>query len=523
MDNLELKTENSKLKTVNYYPDFFNDVFGPVMQPGSSSHTAGPCRIGYLAGRLAKGKIKDITVRLDKNGSFAGTFGHMSEDLGMLAGAYGLLPDDERMFIINDLLDKEGITRRFDFTDLPAFSHPNAVQFVITDENGEKYTLSGNSTGGGMIETTEINGIPFRFLGDCYLTCIKADKAPEADGILTEKRDGLIFIRSERPAEIKDAEILFSLPPVLPVTSLFSRQPQLFDSMAGWREYAEKNGMSLSEAAMEYEKRASGMSEEEITEKMKELRSYMKAQTEYVYSDESRLFENPFTGYHFRDWKKYTDKKTPVSGSLTPLALRYAFGVQAQSMGVKLVPGPMGTGGGYLYSAVRAVKETNGFSDEKELEGLFVAAGVGAICYTRTNPTGEITGCTGECGVCCAMASAAITHMAGGTPLMVENAASLALQTALGWPCDPIPGAKNQPCIGRVVTAVMMAPVFADMALSGKDAVIPFHEVVDEADRFGKEMPAKLKCTSCGGMCETPTGEKCKKEFAQWHETGFKF
>ena len=34
------------------YPEFFNDVFGPVMQPGSSSHTAGPCRLGYLAGCL---------------------------------------------------------------------------------------------------------------------------------------------------------------------------------------------------------------------------------------------------------------------------------------------------------------------------------------------------------------------------------------------------------------------------------------------------------------------------------------
>ena len=29
------------------YPESFNDVFGPVMQPGSSSHTAGPCRLGY--------------------------------------------------------------------------------------------------------------------------------------------------------------------------------------------------------------------------------------------------------------------------------------------------------------------------------------------------------------------------------------------------------------------------------------------------------------------------------------------
>lgn len=516
-----------------YYPDFFNDVFGPVMQPGSSSHTAGPCRIGYLAGKLVQGRLKDIVVKLDKNGSFAGTFGHMSEDLGMLAGAYGLLPDDERMFEIKSILKENSVSYSFDFCSFPKESHPNAVQFVLTDSEGKTYTLSGNSTGGGMIETTEINGIEYSFLGDCFILCCDILKDTVIDSTLF--KDALVeavdagsktrlFIKTEKEfvgfdyLAKRGGEIRFSLPPVLPVVSLFSRKPQLFDSFEGWIKYAEENHVSLSDAAIEYEVRASGLSKEEVTAKMKEIRAFMKRQTEAVYSDESKLFENPFTGYHFRDWGSYAKANSPLCGNVQALALHYAFGVQAQSKGVKLVPGPMGTGGGYLYSAVRAVKEINSFSDEKELEGLFVAAAIGAICYTRTNPTGEILGCTGECGVCGAMAAGAITQMAGGTPSQVEAAASLALQSALGWPCDPIPGAKNQPCIGRVVTAVVMASVFADLALSGKDAVVPFHEVVDEADKLGKAMPASLKCTSCGGMCETPTAIKCKEEFAKWHK-----
>ena len=40
-------------------PDIFEDVFGPVMQPGSSSHTAGPCKIGNEARKLVKGKLKE--------------------------------------------------------------------------------------------------------------------------------------------------------------------------------------------------------------------------------------------------------------------------------------------------------------------------------------------------------------------------------------------------------------------------------------------------------------------------------
>lgn len=101
----------------------------------------------------------------------------------------------------------------------------------------------------------------------------------------------------------------------------------------------------------------------------------------------------------------------------------------------------------------------------------------------------------------------------------MEAAASMALQSAIGWPCDPIPGGHNQPCISRVMTAVTMSVVFADLALSGEKCVVPFHEVVDEADKLGKAMPSALKCTSCGGMCETPTGLTCKKEFQLWHSS----
>lgn len=43
--------------------------------------------------------MNEILIELDRNGSFAGTFGHMNEDLGMLAGAYGLRPEDERILM----------------------------------------------------------------------------------------------------------------------------------------------------------------------------------------------------------------------------------------------------------------------------------------------------------------------------------------------------------------------------------------------------------------------------------------
>jgi len=100
---------------------------------------------------------------------------------------------------------------------------------------------------------------------------------------------------------------------------------------------------------------------------------------------------------------------------------------------------------------------------------------------------------------------------------VASAAASMALQMSLGWPCDPIPGGYNQPCISRVSTIVSMSFVFSQMALSGQKSVLPFHEVVDIMDTMGREMPTKYKCTSCGGTCEAPTAKKCKEEFSKWH------
>lgn len=518
---------------VGYYPEFFNDVFGPIMQPGSSSHTAGPCRIGYLAHQLLQNPLKHILIELDKNGSFAGTFGHMNEDLGMLAGAYGLLPDDERMFDIRKLLREDGIGYCFAYVDFPPDAHPNAVRFVLTDTKNNLVTLTGNSTGGGMIETVQIMGISYRFVGDAFLTCVSfADEAdipkepPKSKGILEVESmknpngEPLLFIRSEQRIDnLENGSVLFRLDPILPAVSSKDRKKQLFTTFEEWIAFAKAENISLAEAAVIYEQNASGWTKDQIRKYMKTVQKYMERQTEAVYEDDGPLLNTPYSGYHYNGWRKYERENKPLAGSVIAQAVHYAFGVQALMRGVKLVPGPMGTGGGYLYSALRAVKEEYGYGEEALLDGLFVAAGVGVICYTRTNPTGEMLGCTGECGVCGAMAAAGITQMVGGTPEQVEAAASMTLQAALGWPCDPIPGGHNQPCMSRVLTAVTMAITFSDVALSGRNAVIPFHEVVDEADIMGKQMPGELKCTSCGGLCETPSGKRCKREFEQWHQS----
>ena len=499
-------------------PDLFDDVFGPVMQPGSSSHTAGPCRLGYLAHCLLKGKLKKVTVLLDKEGSFAGTFGHMNEDIGMLSGAYGFLPDDERMFEITEIYVQKRIEYRFEFTELSS-KHPNAAGFLLTDENNEEYYLEGNSIGGGRIETVNIMGFPIRYSGDTFLYLLgsEPEHTPNETGRgKSENESGeTIFWLETSKEENELREVRFLLTPVTEFTTTKDAK-QLFDGFESWKRISREAGENLYETALRYETDLSGQTEEVIFQKMKKRQELLKEETEAPYRKPENILETPFSGYHFGKWDAYEKTNKSIQPDLNRRILKYVFAVQALTKGVRLVPGPMGTGGGFLYSVIRAFAEEKKLPEEKITESLFVAAGVGMIAYTKSDPTGEITGCAGECGICGAMAAAAVTYMAGGNADEIENAASLALQAALGWPCDPVPGGNNQPCFSRFVTVTQMAVTFADLALSGRDAEIPFDEVVETMDRMGREMPLKYRCTSLGGICETNRAGQCRKEFDEW-------
>ena len=522
-----------------YYPNFFNDVYGPVMQAGSSSHTAAPCRIGYMAKSVLGEDVARIDVFLDKDGSFAGTFGVMQEDLGMLSGAYGLLPDDVRLFSIKQILDQEGIVYQFHFSVLKESKHINAMKFVLTGVSGKIISLVGNSVGGGMIEIVCVNGYPCATCGDAYVLLAEYDdkELPKEDQtILHSSLQGLLqydvtqgesgkwlhcfYTSAENELSTLrnklQAQNISVIRPVLPVVSNGKRKKQLFTTFTEWAKLCEEQKKSLSDIAIQYQMDASGWSEVEVVSYMRYIAEKMYGQTHDVFEKDAIVLETPFSGFHYAGWSKYIHTKETFLGPIMANAIKYAYAAITSVYGVQIVPGPMGTGGGILYSVLCAAKETGKYNDEDLLRGLFVAAGVGAIAYTRTNPTGEIIGCAGECGVCSAMAAAGVTQMRGGTPQEVEAAASMSLQATLGWPCDPIPGGDNQPCASRVVAAVVMAITFSDVALSGKTAVLPLHEVMDAADRIGRAMPQELRCTSKGGCCDTTTGQKCIKLFQAW-------
>jgi L-serine dehydratase len=527
--------------TVELYPDFFNDVFGPSMQPGSSSHTAGPCRLGYLANNLLGESPADVQVVLDRRGSFAGTFGLMHEDSGMLAGAMGLLPDDPRLFDARDLARQAGVTFSFEFSELEESRHANAVKFVLTDRAGRCAALVGESTGGGMVRTRMIDGYPLQVAGDTFALLLydpQASLTPQQIEIVANRipapvaqdessvpgRGRLLYFKCAAEPDLAAIRRITPglkirlLRPVLPVISRPERKPQLFDTMTRWRELARERGLPLWEVALQYEMDASGWTRDEVVNEMRQVARRMHRQTRAAYDEEWSVPEHPFRPNLAARWSRHMDSPRRLTGEMMARAIKGAYGAGAGIPGVETVAGPMGSGGGYIYAVLDAVRQIKGFSAEDLLRGLFVAAAVGAIAFSRTEPTGEVIGCTGECGVMGAMAAAGITEMAGGTPGQVENAASFSLQSSIGIPCDPIPGGLSQPCRSRVIAATCTAPVFSDLALAGLEAVLPLHEVIDVADAVGRQLPPDLLCTSRGGACATPTARARASAFREWFE-----
>jgi L-serine dehydratase len=436
----------------------------------------------------------------------------MAEDLGMLAGVLGMLPDDERLFDAVRMAAERGLTYVFERGEISESRHPNAIKFVLKGASGRTAVLVGDSTGGGMVETRAANGCELRVKGDAYCALVF-----KSDGSLECRESTIAPDLSELAARRPGCDVRL-LRPVLPVLKSPEMRPQLFDTMTGWREIAAERGLPLWEVAVQYEMDSSGWTHDEVIAYMRYIERIMRRQTHAAYEENPPIVATAFRPDMAGEWTRHVRSGRSLTNGITQATLKWAYGAGAGIPGVPGVAGPMGSGGGYVHAALWAVKEAHGFSDDDLLRGLFIAAGIGAIAYTRTEPTGEVLGCTGECGMCGAMSAAAICEMAGGTPREVENAASLSLQAQIGLPCDPVPGGCGQPCRSRIISATCMAHVFADLALAGRDAVLPLHEAIDVADEVGRGLPDGLLCTGRAGAAAAPSARKRALAFWEWFE-----
>lgn len=273
-------------------------------------------------------------------------------------------------------------------------------------------------------------------------------------------------------------------------------------------ECVHHQNQKIWEVVIAAESESFNTSPEEIWRRMEINYAVMKASAKQSIEAPEKYMGNIIGGDAVKA-NVFSTASQSICGQTINRAMSYAFSCSEvnASMG-KICAAPTAGSCGILPAAMLTLCETKGFSDQKAIEGLFTAAGIGEIIARHATLSGAEGGCQAECGSAAAMAAAAMVEMMGGTAEQALSAASIALKNILGLVCDPIAGLVEAPCAKRNASGVVNAMLSADMALAGIESIIPFDEVVGAMYAVGKSLPMTLRETALGGIAVTETAQR---------------
>jgi len=276
-------------------------------------------------------------------------------------------------------------------------------------------------------------------------------------------------------------------------------------------ELCNKHNKKIYEVMLSKEVELSGLSEEQIREKMRVSLEIMKSSV-----NKSLEGIKSVSGLIGGEAKKINERRQnhkPVCGSIMSKAISAAMGVLEvnASMG-RIVAAPTAGSCGIIPGTLIPIQEEFELSDEDLVNALITASAIGMIITRNATVAGAEGGCQAETGSAAGMAAAAIVELMGGTPEASLDAASICIKNILGLVCDPIAGLVEAPCQSRNAMGAANALICAEIALSGVKSIIPFDEVVETMYKVGRAIPFELRETALGGLADTPTGKRIQKQ-----------
>ena len=515
------------------YPSIFNDVIGPVMRGPSSSHCAASLRIGRLARDLMDGRIDEVLIEFDPNGSLASTHVSQGSDMGLFGGLLGWEAHDERLVNAARAIQQAGIKTRIDIVDYGA-AHPNTYRITLQNET-DSHQIIALSTGGGMVEIVEIDGAPVSIAGDYFETLVfLGGREEETLGKIKERftaesfnlcrGDSTVFIEiksREYPgddfyAAVKDLAEVTSIQNLAPVLPVLSRR-QVAVPFITCEEMLRTRGnpkRDLWELAVDYECARAGISKNDVLDKMEAIVGIMRNSIRQGIA--GTRFDDRILGFQSGGLQQQmTANQLLDGGMLNRMTLYTSAMMEVKSaMGV-VVAAPTAGSCGTLPGACLGAGDFLDLEDKDVARGLLAAGLIGVFIAARSTFAAEECGCQAECGVASGMAAAALVTLAGGDLIQAINAVSMALQNIFGLVCDPVANRVEVPCLGKNVMAVSNALSSANMALAGYDPVIPLDEVIEAMDAVGRSIPRELRCTALGGLSATPTARDIDEKLSR--------
>ncbi len=504
-------------------PGIFNDVIGPVMRGPSSSHTAASWRIARIGLDILNEPLEKALTEFDSNGAWAPNYREQGTTMGIDGGLLGFEITDDRMRDTESYARQKDIKIEYQISSFPT-DHANTVRLTLWGTSKKQVQIIAVSLGGGSFEIRSVNGFPVQLNGDLYGMLIFTKSKPDiSDELKTIIPPGIEF-SSEQKGDVIKYEFKSSYPfstdlmtrlnnhpvidemalvnPIMPVIS--GRQTEMpFTTIQSLMGYAEEKGADLGKMGLIYEKCISGLSEEELILKMKEIIRII-----------HKSIDSGLRGTHYADrilqqqshLIEEAEKEGKIKDSVVNRIIANVSALMESKSAMEVVvaaptAGSCGTVGGSL----RAISENRGSSGDDLIKAYFAAGITGAYFAQGPGFSAEEHGCQVECGAASGMAAAGIVQLMGGSAKQALDAASMAIQNMIGLVCDPVANRVEVPCLGKNISAAVNAYSSAIMSVSGFDAVIPLDQVMQTVSEVSKTMPTCLKCTGKGGLAITET------------------
>lgn len=246
---------------------------------------------------------------------------------------------------------------------------------------------------------------------------------------------------------------------------------------------------------------------EESFDKMRSLWTAMREAAER-YSEEEKSHSG-LVGGQGGKMEKYLREQDPLTGEFVGQVIAGALEMGESNACMKrIVAAPTAGACGVLPAVLVPYMRRFQPEEERILEALYVAAGIGQVIAARAYIAGASGGCQAEIGTASAMAAGALVHLKGGSDQAITHAAAMAIKNLLGLVCDPVAGLVEVPCVKRNVVGAVNALASADMALAGIESRIPPDQVIDAMKEVGDRMSSTLKETGKGGLATTPFGKE---------------
>lgn len=280
-----------------------------------------------------------------------------------------------------------------------------------------------------------------------------------------------------------------------------------YQSMEEINERCRKDGIEFWEAVQIGDCEERNVSREDSWKEMTRMWETMKESLDTY--DPGRISKTGLIGAEGGLMDAYRESGDPLCGDFMSRVIAAALKMGCSNACMRrIVAAPTAGACGVLPAVLVTTQRARGFSEERMIQAMYVAAGVGQVIAYRAFLAGAAGGCQAEVGSASSMAAAAICYAAGGTLEQMDTAAAIALKNLLGLVCDPVGGLVEVPCVKRNVGGAVNALAAADMALAGIESRIPADQVFDAMREVGMKMDVSLRETGTGGVAASERGKE---------------